>query len=80
MGRSRIRLLALGVAGLVVLAGEITTTGFVNFSDVARQTIREIGYNDPGLGFDAMSCAVLSAVDLASVSRTTISLAATLRK
>ena len=48
--------------GMVVLAGEITTTGFVNFSDVARQTIREIGYTDSGLGFDAMSCGVLSAV------------------
>lgn len=48
--------------GLVVLAGEITTSGYVNFSEVARNTISEIGYNDPGLGFDASSCGVISAV------------------
>jgi len=60
--KGRVACETLVATGLVVLAGEITTTGFVNFSDVARQTIREIGYNDPGLGFDAMSCAVLSAV------------------
>jgi S-adenosylmethionine synthetase len=48
--------------GLVVLAGEITTTGYVNFSEVARTTIRGIGYTDPGLGFDASSCGVVSAV------------------
>jgi len=52
----------LVATGLVVLAGEITTTGYVNFSEVARNTIREIGYNDPGLGFDASSCGVVSAV------------------
>jgi S-adenosylmethionine synthetase len=52
----------LVATGLVVLAGEITTTGFVNFSDVARQTVREIGYNDTDLGFDARSCGVLSAI------------------
>ncbi len=48
--------------GLVVLAGEITTTGYVNFSEVARNTIRDIGYTEPGLGFDASSCGVVSAV------------------
>ncbi len=52
----------LVATGLVVLAGEITTTGYVNFSEVARNTIREIGYIDPGLGFDASSCGVVSAV------------------
>ncbi len=48
--------------GLVVLAGEITTTGYVNFSDVARKAIRDIGYTEPGLGFDSESCGVVSAV------------------
>ena len=52
----------LVATGLVVLAGEITTTGFVNFNDVARRTIREIGYTESGLGFDAESCGVISAV------------------
>ncbi|MEZ5313082.1 MAG: methionine adenosyltransferase [Thermoanaerobaculia bacterium] len=52
----------LVATGLVVLAGEITTTGYVNFNEVARQTIREIGYTEAGLGFDADSCGVISAV------------------
>ncbi len=52
----------LVATGLVVLAGEITTTGYVNFSEVARKAIREIGYTEPGLGFDAESCGVVSAV------------------
>ena len=52
----------LVATGLVVLAGEITTTGYVNFSEVARKAIRDIGYTEPGLGFDAESCGVVSAV------------------
>ena len=60
MGRGACETLV--ATGLVVLAGEITTTGYVNFSEVARKTIREIGYTEPGLGFDAESCGVVSAV------------------
>ena len=45
--------------GLVVLAGEITTNAQVNYARVARETIRQIGYNDPALRFDADSCAVM---------------------
>jgi S-adenosylmethionine synthetase len=60
--RGRVACETLVATGLVVLAGEITTTGFVNFSDVARQTIRDIGYDDATLGFDFHSCGVLSAV------------------
>ncbi|MBP9144050.1 MAG: methionine adenosyltransferase [Thermoanaerobaculia bacterium] len=52
----------LVATGLVVLAGEITTTGYVNFSEVARKAIRDIGYTEPGLGFDFESCGVVSAV------------------
>jgi S-adenosylmethionine synthetase len=43
---------------LVVLAGEITTSARVNYDEVARNTIRRIGYNDPALGFDAAGCTV----------------------
>lgn len=39
--------------GLVLLFGEISTTANVDYQQVARKTIREIGYNDPDLGFDA---------------------------
>jgi len=48
--------------GLVVLAGEITTNCYVDFQDLARQVISDIGYNDSAMGFDAASCAVLNAV------------------
>ncbi len=49
--------------GLALLAGEITTTAKVDFPRVARQTIREIGYDDPNFGFDADTCSVQSAID-----------------
>ncbi|MEM9407790.1 MAG: methionine adenosyltransferase [Acidobacteriota bacterium] len=49
--------------GLVILAGEITTTAKVDFATVARETIKEIGYDDPNLGFDYDGCAVLNGLD-----------------
>jgi len=48
--------------GLVVIAGEITTTGSTDFTGVVRDTIRDIGYNRGKFGFDADTCAVLSAI------------------
>ncbi|HEX4009258.1 MAG TPA: methionine adenosyltransferase [Solirubrobacteraceae bacterium] len=49
--------------GLVVVSGEISTTAIFDVQDVARETIRRIGYVDAALGFSADSCAVLNAVD-----------------
>lgn len=49
--------------GLVVLAGEITTTANVNYIEVARQTIKQIGYDNADYGLDYKSCAVLVAYD-----------------
>ncbi|WP_201346700.1 methionine adenosyltransferase, partial [Lactobacillus nasalidis] len=49
--------------GLVLLFGEISTTANVDYQHVVRETIREIGYNDPDLGFDADNCAILVALD-----------------
>src|SRR5207302_5266966 len=49
--------------GLVVVSGEITTTTYVDIQDVARETIRKIGYTDADLGFSADSCAVINAID-----------------
>jgi S-adenosylmethionine synthetase len=46
--------------GLVVLAGEITTGAQIDYSRVARDTIRHIGYDDPALRFDADGCAVMA--------------------
>src|SRR6266540_2700731 len=49
--------------GLVVVSGEISTDTYVDIQDVARETIRRIGYTDADLGFSADSCAVINAID-----------------
>jgi S-adenosylmethionine synthetase len=53
----------LVTTGMVLLAGEMTTSAWVDLAGVARRTIREIGYDRPEYGFDSESCAVLSAID-----------------
>ncbi len=52
----------LVTTGLVVIAGEITTHAQVDFSQVARETVREIGYTRAKYGFDCDTCSVLTAV------------------
>ncbi|HKS30229.1 MAG TPA: methionine adenosyltransferase [Pyrinomonadaceae bacterium] len=52
----------LVTTGLVVVAGEITTQARIDFQQVARETIREIGYTRAKYGFDCDTCSVLSAV------------------
>jgi len=49
--------------GLVVVSGEISTDTYVDIQEIARETIRNIGYVDADLGFSADSCAVLNAID-----------------
>ncbi len=49
--------------GLVVVSGEITTDIYVDIPKIARETIRQIGYDDPHYGFDHEACAVLTAID-----------------
>jgi len=49
--------------GLVVVSGEISTEIYVDIQEVARETIRKIGYTDADLGFSADSCAVINAID-----------------
>jgi S-adenosylmethionine synthetase len=49
--------------GLVVVSGEITTETYVDIQDVARETIRRIGYTDAEFGFDYHTCAVINAID-----------------
>ena len=48
--------------GLVLVMGEVTTTGYTNIEEIARRTINEIGYNNSSAGFDGNSCSVLVAV------------------
>jgi len=49
--------------GLIVVSGEITTTTYVDIPEVARETVRRIGYHDATFGFDADTCAVMSTID-----------------
>jgi S-adenosylmethionine synthetase len=49
--------------GLIVVSGEISTDTYVDIQEIARATVRKIGYTDADLGFSADSCAVLNAID-----------------
>src|SRR5699024_3392306 len=48
--------------GMVLVGGEITTTAWIDIENLVRNTVREIGYINSGMGFDANSCAVLSTI------------------
>ncbi|HKU74874.1 MAG TPA: methionine adenosyltransferase, partial [Pyrinomonadaceae bacterium] len=60
---ARVACETLVTTGLVVVAGEITTNAVIDYSRVAREAIREIGYTRAKYGFDCDTCAVLSALD-----------------
>ena len=59
---ARVAVETLVTTGLCMVAGEITTECYVDIPSVARETIREIGYDDPAKGFDYETCAVLSSI------------------
>jgi S-adenosylmethionine synthetase len=59
---SRVACETLVTTGLAVVAGEITTSAYVDFQEVVRSTINEIGYNRGKYGFDGETCAVLSSI------------------
>ncbi len=48
--------------GMVIVAGEVATSAWVDIEELARNTIKEIGYNSSEMGFDWESCAVLNAI------------------
>ncbi len=60
---ARVACETLVTTGLVVIAGEITTRAHIDFPQVARETIREIGYTRAKFGFDCDTCSVLTAID-----------------
>lgn len=60
--QSRVACETMVSRGFAVLAGEITTTADVDYQETARKVIAEIGYDDPSVGFDANSCAVLTSI------------------
>ncbi|MEJ2705019.1 MAG: S-adenosylmethionine synthetase N-terminal domain-containing protein, partial [Sedimentisphaerales bacterium] len=61
--KSRVACETLVTTGLVVVAGEITTKAIVDVPTVVRETIKEIGYTDPAMGFDFENCAVMVTLD-----------------
>lgn len=60
---ARVACETLVTTGMAVIAGEITTSAWVDMPEVARQTIKDIGYNSSEMGFDWQSCAILSSID-----------------
>jgi S-adenosylmethionine synthetase len=56
---SRVACETLVTTGLIVLSGEITSSAHPNYPEIARETVKEIGYTDSALGFDYKSCGVL---------------------
>ena len=60
---ARVACETLVTTGLALIAGEITTSCYVDMPTVIRKTIADIGYNDPADLFDARSCAVLTTID-----------------
>jgi S-adenosylmethionine synthetase len=61
--RARVACESLAKTGMVVVAGEITTTAKIEFPPIVRQTVKEIGYTDSAMGFDGETCAILTAVE-----------------
>jgi len=60
---ARVACETLVTTGMAMIAGEITTSAYVDMPDIVRQTIKEIGYDDSSMGFDYETCAVLTTID-----------------
>jgi S-adenosylmethionine synthetase len=61
--RARVACETMVKTGMAVVAGEITTSAWVDMPVLVRQTIKEIGYTDSAMGFDWETCAVLTAIE-----------------
>ncbi len=59
---ARVAVETLVKTGMVIIAGEVTTSAWVDLEGIVRQTVRDIGYNSSEIGFDWESCAVLNAI------------------
>lgn len=61
--KARVACETLVTTGMALIAGEITTSAWVDMPKIVRETIKEIGYNSSDMGFDYQSCAVLTSID-----------------
>jgi len=61
--QARVACETLVTTGMAVIAGEITTSAYVDMSEAVRQTIKDIGYSNSSMGFDWETCAVISTID-----------------
>jgi len=61
--RARVACETMVTTGMAIIAGEISTSCYVNMPTIVRETIKEIGYNDSAMGFDWETCAVLTSID-----------------
>jgi S-adenosylmethionine synthetase len=60
---ARVACETLVTTGMAFVAGEITTSAWVDIPEVVRQTIKDVGYDDPSMGFDWETCAVMTSID-----------------
>lgn len=60
---ARVAVDVMVTTGLVMIAGEVTTSAYVDMQKIARETIKEIGYDQADMGFDYKTCAVLVTID-----------------
>ena len=60
---ARVACETLVTTGMAMIAGEITTSAYVDLPAIVRQTIKEIGYDDSAIGFDYKTCAVMTSID-----------------
>ena len=61
--KARVACESLAKTGMVVVAGEITTTAWVDIPTIVRSTVKDIGYTHSNMGFDSHTCAVLTAIE-----------------
>jgi S-adenosylmethionine synthetase len=59
---ARVACETLAKTGMVILAGELTTTAHIDFESIVRNTVTSIGYDNSGVGFDGNTCAVINAL------------------
>ena len=58
--KARVACETLVTTGMAIVAGEITTTAYVDLPEIVRETIKDVGYHNSSMGFDWETCAVIS--------------------